>query len=245
MAKKKKTRKKVRRPLKKVEKTRSTIQRLRMLFVLLIIIASTMAIAIISLTITAKASNCGDDICGPGETTQNCPNDCHCDDATFDEVIGEWSGCNSKQQKRIVQNSCDDTKVETRACVAQPTTQPQKVFTVTANKFLDQIKLLNKEIKASISAYNDGIITAGIFKSRLDSASSESLLLYYDVKNMIPPSEYENVYTNLNKAVASQLSGLNEIMKYFEDNNINHLYSGENWMDKSDLYAEEAAVILI
>lgn len=176
--------------------------------------------------------------------SKNPTNNTVCTDDTYDELVEEWSTCNSNEQRRVTQNSCGTAKIETRTCIVKPVTSSQKEFTVTVTRFLDQVETLNKDIKASISAYNDGVITATIFKTKLDSASSESVILYYDAKNIAPPSQYGATYNELNKAVASQLSGLNELIKYFEDTDINHIYSGETWIQQSEEYVNNARALL-
>jgi hypothetical protein len=190
-----------------------------------------------------KEIKCGDGICDSGEQA-TCSADCSCVDNTYNESIGEWSVCENNEQRRILQNSCGNTLIDTQACVLQPTSLPEKEFTVTVTRFLDQVEALNKEIKASISAYNDGVITATIFKEKLDLASSESVILYYDAKNIASPPQYGAAYNDLNKAVASQLSGINELIKYFEDTDINHIYSGETWITQSEGYVNNARAAL-
>jgi len=190
-------------------------------------------------------SRCGDGICGINEDYILCPSDCECRDSSYDEFMGEWSRCNSNQQRRLVQNSCGDTNIETQTCVGSGETDGAQQFPIKADDMINKLQLLNKKIKAVIDAYNEGLITAEVLRERIGDASEDSLLIYYDTTNTNIPPEYVGTGRALSKTVATQLSGINEVLKYFEDYDINHLTTAKDWIDKSDLYAEEAVTTLI
>jgi len=109
---------------------------------------------------------------------------------------------------------------------------------------LDQIEEINKNVKASINAYSEDIITETTLKSILDSASEDGLTIYYDLKETVAPSQYNEAYDKMNQAIAYQLTGIDEALKYFEDSNINHLNSGRTWIERSQNYERDARAFL-
>jgi hypothetical protein len=189
-------------------------------------------------------SRCGDGICGINEDYVTCPGDCECRDTSYDEFMGEWSRCNNKQQRRLLQNSCGDTKIETQTCISSGNEEGTQQTVVKLLDIVNRLRELNKKINAAISAYNDGLITGEVFRDRINDASEESLVIYYDITNTDLPVGYSGTENALNKAIAAELSGINEVLKYFEDYDISHLDSGTDWIDIANLYADDAATTL-
>lgn len=209
-----------------------------LILIILSVIISTFVIFKIDIT-SSNPGHCGDGVCNVDETHESCVVDCSCHDSTFDESIGEWGSCNGGYRKRIIQNSCGETKVETEICVVESTSNQE--FVIEANGFIRKIEDLNKEITASINAYNDGLMSSVILKERVENIGTKNLVLYYDLKRLEAPSQYSSANILLKQAIAAQLTGVNELLEYFIDVDVTHIYTAQDWIIKSEEYVSSAS----
>lgn len=211
----------------------------RVLVILTIVVFIALSsFAISRLTITSPVSgSCGDGVCNLGESFESCPNDCLCQDSTFDEFVGDWGECSGGYRKRIIQNICAETKVETESCAAASTSSQE--YLVEKEKFASQIINLNRDLTAAVNAYNDGVISAAHFKDRIDNIDHKSLELYYHIKRLTVPSQSSENYMTLTKASVAQLTAINSILEYFTSSDVEYLYDSRNWLEQSDAYANQ------